>query len=122
MSSPLSHPILQRATDAVSRRTSLATLSGAVLAATLPGLSRVEAKKKNKKSRGRKRKKNAANDQCEQQLAPCRDFVDDFCALFNPPGPPRDGCIAGAIVCCEPITQCDGEGFFGCLYERISSI
>jgi hypothetical protein len=37
-----------------------------VLTATLPGLSRVEAKKETKKSRGGKRKKNSANDRCEQ--------------------------------------------------------
>jgi hypothetical protein len=108
MPSHLYHPILQRATDAVSRRTSLATLSGAVLTATLPGLSRVEAKKKNKKSGGRKRKKNAANDRCEQQGPSCREFADQFCALFNPPGPPRIACAAAATGCCLPLEQCQG--------------
>jgi hypothetical protein len=123
-------PSPRRAAAAMSRRASLLTLGGTALAATIPDWSLVEAKKKGKnaRKRARKCKKNNrtdndnANDQCEQQLAPCRDFVDDFCALFNPPGPPRDLCIARAIVCCEPIAQCDGEGFFECLLGRIQSI
>ncbi len=121
MSSHLAHPILQRAADAVSRRTSLARLSGAVLTATLPGLSRVEAKK-SKKSRGRKRMKNAANDRCEQQSPSCREFADEFCALFNPPGPQRITCAAAATTCCLPLEQCQGPEFFDCLLGRIQSI
>lgn len=121
------NPALRHAVETSSRRASLATLVGTVFAVTTPGWPRVEAKKKDKTARKRKRKNNRktnddADGQCQDQLSPCRDFVDDFCALFNPPGPSRDNCIAQAVVCCEPIAECDGEGFFECLLERIQSI
>lgn len=110
-----------------SRRQSLLALGGSALAAAVSSWSPADAKRKGKNARKRKRKNartNTDNDNglCEEQLEPCRDFVDDFCALFNPPGPPRDVCITRAIVCCEPIMRCDGEGFFACLLERIQSI
>jgi hypothetical protein len=112
--------------DPVSRRRSLASLAGAALAAAFATAPMAEAKKggKNDKNKDKKKCKTQGNDdaRCEVQLQPCRDFVDDFCALFNPPGPPRETCVSRAIVCCEPIMECDGEGFFDCLYERISNI
>jgi hypothetical protein len=114
--------------DPVSRRRSLASLAGAALAAAFAASPVAEAKKGGKndknKNKNKKNRKKKGNDgaRCEEQLQPCRDFGDDFCALFNPPGPPRDTCVSRAIVCCEPIMECDGEGFFECLYERISNI
>ncbi|MGH2617504.1 MAG: hypothetical protein ACRDJC_19895 [Thermomicrobiales bacterium] len=110
--------------DTLSRRRSFASLAGAALAAAFAAPPVAEAKKggKNDKKKCKNKKKGSDAGICEEQLQPCRDFVDDFCALFNPPGPPRDACVAGAIVCCEPIMECDGEEVFECLYEKISNI
>lgn len=88
------NPALRHAVETSSRRASLATLVGTVFAVTTPGWPRVEAKKKDKTARKRKRKNNRktnddADGQCQDQLSPCRDFVDDFCALFNPRGRPE---------------------------------
>jgi hypothetical protein len=101
--------------DAITRRRSLMTLGGAAMAAALSGPALAEARKKGKKGRNTRKKT------CQKQGAPCREFVDQFCELFFPPGPGRDFCLAGASPCCSSIEQCRGEEFFACLFEAIRS-
>ena len=116
-------PSIRRAAVAISRRTSLMTLGGTVLAVAIPGPSLVEAKKKGKKGKRCKRKnEDNENDQCEQQGPPCRNFADQFCALFHPPGPLRIACADAASQCCLPLEQYQGAEFFDCLLGRVQRI
>ena len=89
----------------------------------MPGSSLVQAEKKGQEGKRCKRKQaDTVTGQCDQLGSPCQDFAENFCALFNPPGPPRLTCAVAAILCCRPLELCQGEEFFDCLLGRIQSI
>jgi hypothetical protein len=130
-------PIVQHVA-ALSRRTSLLALGGAALARAVHGLSPAEAKKKRKKGRKRNRKRaqecpecpecsecpeeEPPVDQCAPQEAPCREFAEQFCPLFHPPGPPSLPCVVATYLCCRSLGQCDAEAFFVCLAGQFPEV
>jgi hypothetical protein len=129
-----SQPIMQHAAAALSRRRSLTSLGGVILAATVPGLSLVEAKKKGKNKKRKKRTNRRTRDcpecpecpeedppvdQCVPEEAPCRDFAEQVCAHLYPPGQPTLVCALAATLCCLKLGECEGEGIFACLARQL---
>jgi hypothetical protein len=128
-------PIIKRAAAALSRRQSLASLGGVVLAAAVPGMSLVEAKKPGKKGKKRDRRRSQGRPQCPQcpqcpeevppvdqcvpREAPCRDFAEQVCAQLYPPGQPTLLCAVAATLCCRDLGVCEGEDIFDCLARQL---
>lgn len=121
-------------TAALSRRRSLTSFGAAFLAAAVPGLSLVEAKKKGKNKKGKKRNSRRTRDcpecpQCPAQDPPieqcvppessCQDFAEQLCANLYPAGSPTLTCIVAATLCCRDVGDCEGEDVFACLARRL---
>jgi hypothetical protein len=114
----------RRATQAVSRRSSLAALSGAALAAGLLATPITTAAKGNKGNKGKKAKQEA-NKRCTQQEGQCHDAVQVFCAPVAPAstesvtaeGTP-EFCRQQFSPCCEFFANCDARTGVACLLER----
>jgi type IV secretory pathway VirD2 relaxase len=90
----------RHAAEGVSRRTSLLTLGGAALAATVAKPDVSEAKKKKGQDCKKKAKQRCAND-----AAACRAQIPAACA-------DDPNCTGLATFCCE---ACSGNGFITCL-------
>lgn len=133
-------PLLGREQDrpapvaALSRRRSLTSLGGVVLAAALPRLSPVEAKKNGKNKKGKKRNKRRPRDcparpecstedppidQCVPAESSCQDFAGQLCAHLYPSGSPTLACVVAATLCCRKVGDCEGEGVFACLAKQL---
>jgi hypothetical protein len=132
MSPEPGQPIIKRAAVALSRRQSLSSLGGAILAAAVPGISLVEAKKQGKKGKKRNRRRTQECpecpecpaeappvDQCVPQEAACRDFAEQVCAQLYPPGQPTLLCAVAATLCCRDLGVCEGVDVFACLARRL---
>jgi hypothetical protein len=106
----------RRAADTVSRRSSLAALSGAALAAGL--LAPMTSRAKDDKAKKAKRK---ARRKCQRQVDQCRQGVGDLCLVIY--GSPSAGeCILHFDECCQPLASCDVPQAVACAVQKISEI
>lgn len=107
MDSPVFDALMRRAA-AVSRRSSLLTLSGAALGAALtPAL--VGAKKGKGKGKGKAKKK------CQKQVGPCKNAVRDFCAGVGL----EQECLDRVLPCCDPLKNCNAAASTQCLIDGL---
>jgi hypothetical protein len=113
----------RRAAEAVSRRSSLAALGGATLAAGL--LAPLAAEAKDNKAKKAKKK---AKKKCRKQEGQCNEAVQAFCnALLNnnnlaetvgDEGIPLNECIERFSFCCQFFSNCNAQQGTQCLLER----
>jgi hypothetical protein len=89
--------VTRQAAAAVSRRTSLLTLGGAALAASIATPDVSEAKK------GKDCKKKE-KQRCSKDAAACKTTVIDVCE-------DEAACLAALTPCCD---ECSANGFFTC--------
>lgn len=108
----------RRAGQAVSRRGSLVTLSGAALALGLARPDFTEAKKGGKK-----------NDKCKKQVSRCEAGLSDLCdSIFVSKarsGPQAEGavfdCFTAFERCCEFLSECNAGQAFACAVDVVES-
>ena len=103
MSSYSVDTVARRAATAISRRHSLLTLGGAVLAATVPKPSVSEAKKKSRKDCQKKEQQ-----RCTKDFAACRNMLLAKCG-----GTPA--CVT-AQACCA---TCSATGYLSCVLASV---
>lgn len=107
----------RRAADGVSRRASLMTLGGAVLAAVAANPTIAEAKK-NKKTK--KKAKMKAKQQCQQQVAECQTSIQTFCQQqFN--NGSASGCESLLQPCCQLMANCNIGAGVTCIAQTFYS-
>jgi hypothetical protein len=106
----------RRAANAVSRRSSLAALSGVALAAGL--LAQTTSAAKDNKAKKTKKK---ARKKCKRQVDQCLDALPSVCeAVFGPADVPE--CVLFFDECCEPLRGCNVSEAAACLVQRINQI
>ena len=94
------------AVEGISRRSSLATLGGAGVAALVGGALTAEAKSKNKKVKKLKRRLRKANQKCPQQAEDCRNFIAGA------------GGNSAQIACCDFLATCNFDPFVPCVNDN----
>jgi hypothetical protein len=103
--------------DAVSRRSSLAALSAAALAAGLLGSTITEAKDDQAKKAKKKARK-----RCRNQEGQCEGAVQAFCQALDllPESVRSEGipdCVPRFSVCCPFFSTCNAEAGVRCLLD-----
>jgi hypothetical protein len=121
MSEQVFDAFTRKAAQAVSRRSSLAALSGAALAAGLLATPITSAAKDNKG----KKAKQKAKKRCTQQEDQCHEAVQVFCtpaAAASAESVTAEGtpefCKQQFSPCCEFFANCDARTGVACLLER----
>ena len=112
----------RRAAKQVSRRTSLAALSAAGLAALAAPVS-ADAKKKNNDNKCKKDKQQCNQDleactaqaaDCTAQAAQCAAQVDQCTTFLTAQCGGNPDCL-DSVACCSVLANCDFNTFFACL-------
>jgi hypothetical protein len=113
-------PLARHVTEVVSRRSSLAALSGAALAAGL--VAPLTASAKDNKAKKAKKK---AKKKCKRQRGQCEAAVQAFCP---PPNGPSSGsvtadgngpsnCVQRFSACCPFFSTCNAQQGVECLLK-----
>jgi hypothetical protein len=113
--------LTRRAADVVSRRSSLAALGGATLAAGL--LAPLAAEAKDNKAKKAKKK---AKKKCKKQEGQCNEAVQAFCSSLNnnlvetvgDEGFPFNECVQRFSFCCPFFSSCNAREGVECLLSR----
>ena len=118
----------RRAANQVSRRTSLAALSAAGLAALAAPLP-ADAKKKKNDNDCKKDKQQCTQDlavctaqaaDCSAQAALCAAQVDQCTTFLTVVCEGNSDCL-DSVACCSRLEDCDFNGFFACLVDAGAS-
>jgi hypothetical protein len=118
----------RRAAKQVSRRTSLAALSAAGLAALAAPLP-ADAKKKKNDNNCKKDKQQCNQDlaactaqaaDCSAQAALCAAQVDQCTTFLTVVCEGNPDCL-DSVACCSRLEDCDFNGFFACLVDAGAS-
>jgi hypothetical protein len=100
-----------RATTALTRRRSLATLGGAALAAALSTSRPAEAAKAGKKAKKRVKKT------CQRQDGQCAAFFTELCEE----DPCEPEALEAALACCAILRTCDAGDFMACIFDVLTA-
>jgi hypothetical protein len=110
--------VTRSAADAVSRRSSLAALGAAALAAGLLAPTTFAAKDKAKKAKKKARKK------CRNQQGQCEASVQAFCASINSMATEsvtaEGSCLGLLSPCCTFLSTCNASSSTTCFLQFVA--
>jgi hypothetical protein len=101
----------RNATDALTRRRSLVTLGGAVLATSIAAPPRAHAGKNSKKAKKQAKKK------CKRQVEACRNVFIDACATN--PDACEEGDLEEVFPYCELLKDCKAGESVACFFDLV---
>ena len=101
-------PSLRRAAEAMSRRASLLTLGGAVLARVMAAPRTAQAGKESKKAKKRVKRT------CKRQVGACRAFFTELCAT-DPECDEEE--MERVFPCCELLENCEAGDSVACFFD-----
>jgi hypothetical protein len=99
------------AAESLTRRHSLVTLGGAVLATAIAAPRQAQAGKNGKKAKKRGKKK------CKRQVEACRQVFIDFCETN--PDECEEGELEEVFPCCALLKDCKAGESVGCFFDLV---
>jgi hypothetical protein len=103
--------VTKQAAKEISRRRSLLSLGGMVLAASLFAPAATAAEK------GKKKK-----NRCRAQIGQCREGITSLCTAIQPTAEEIQECFELFDQCCEFLTGPNTSGAFACAAEVIEDL